>query len=108
MLPEPFSDLERYVPTWDKPGTNARYAIRLASSMNDMKVFYRDIIARLAEIKKYLDAKPFAQYNDGDKSLARLVFAACIAGQAVEVYRQPTVPDSGATDLRIYEEPEIN
>ena len=51
--------------------------------------------------------KEFATYDEGDKRLARLMFAIGTVGCAVEIYRQPVVPDSGATSLTVLDEPEI-
>ena len=46
------------------------------------------------EIKTYLDAKDFVDYSEEDRRLARLVFAWVPVAEAVEVFKQPRVPDS--------------
>jgi hypothetical protein len=94
MLPAQFSELIGFVDKWDRPGTNERYAQRLASSMAELEAFHGAVRKRLDEIKAYLDAKAFAEYSDADERLARLVFAWVPVAEAVEVFKQPRVPDS--------------
>lgn len=93
-IPEQFSELSRFTAAWDHPGTNERYAQRLASSIGELEDFHGALRARLPEIKIYLDGKDFADYSDEDRRLARLVFAWVIVAEAVEVFKQPRVPDS--------------
>ncbi|HLY56913.1 MAG TPA: hypothetical protein VKS60_15220 [Stellaceae bacterium] len=93
-LPEPFSELSGFVEKWDLPGTNERYACRLSSSIRELEDFHGALRARLPEIKAYLDGKPFADYTEDDRRLARLVFAWVPVAEAVEVFKQPRVPDS--------------
>ena len=105
-LPKQFSDLEVFVEKWDLPNTNARYSARFSSSMNELSAFHRAIMKHAEEIKQYLDSKNFGDFSDEDKSLARMTLALPIVGAAVEVFRQPTIPDSGATNFRITTERE--
>ncbi len=100
-LPERFSELETYVEKWDRPDYNARYAVRLASSMEELRDFYAAMLERAEDIKSYLDRKSFAQYQDEDRRLARLMFAVSVVGPAVDIYRSPVVPDSGATSFEM-------
>ncbi|MDE0062272.1 MAG: hypothetical protein OXP09_17300 [Gammaproteobacteria bacterium] len=100
-LPERFSELETYVEKWDQPDYNARYAVRLASSMEELRDFYAAMLERAEDIKSYLDRKSFDQYQDEDRRLARLMFAVSVVGPAVDIYRSPVVPDSGATSFEM-------
>lgn len=94
MLPAGFTELAHFAPKWDHPGTNQRYAERLASTMGELEGFHAAIKLRLPEIKSYLDGKPFSEYTEADRRLARLVFAWVPVAEAVEVFGQPRVPDS--------------
>ena len=98
-LPKQFSDLETYVDKWDLPDFNARYAVRLGSSMDELREFYGVMLARAEAIKTYLDQRAFDQYGEQDKRLARLMFAMGVVGPAVDIFRSPAVPDSGATSF---------
>src|SRR5262245_51441070 len=95
-LPPGFTELERFVDKWDRPGTQQRYAERVASSMGEMTDFHDHMMSRGAEIIRYLDTKEFVEYSDADTRLARLMFAFGIVAQAVEVYKSPIVPDTGS------------
>jgi hypothetical protein len=93
-LPASFADLERFVLKWDKPGTNERYSERLASTMTELRDFHAAVRDRLTDIQAHLDPIPFAQYQEQDRRLARLVFAWVPVAEAVEVFKQPRVADS--------------
>ena len=100
-LPEQFSELEPHVEKWDLPDYNARYAVRLASSMEELRDFYAAMLERAEDIKSYLDRKSFDQYGEEDRRLARLMFAVSVVGPAVDIYRSSVVPDSGATSFEM-------
>lgn len=100
-LPKQFSDLDTYVEKWDQPDYNARYTVRLASSMEELRDFYAAMLERAEDIKSYLDGKSFDQYQEEDRRLARLMFAVSVVGPAVDIYRSPVVPDSGATSFEM-------
>lgn len=93
-LPEGFQELERFVDKWDRVGTNARYQERLASSMPELESFHAAIGDSLPQIKTLLDSINFEDYDDSHRRLARLVFAWVPVAEAVEVFKQPRVPDS--------------
>jgi hypothetical protein len=101
ILPEQFAELQRFVAKWDKPGTAERYAVRLASTMEELQDFHDALLPRMAAIRAYLDGKSFDAYSDADRCIGRLAFAWISAAEAVEVFRQPRVPDSkGYWDVR--------
>jgi hypothetical protein len=105
-LPAAFADLSRFVAKWDHPGTNPRYAMRLASTMSELQDFHDVLLPRVEEIRSYLDAKAFDEYTESDLRLARLVFAWVPVAEAVEVFKQPRVPHSKMYwDVRV--EPEL-
>jgi hypothetical protein len=106
-LPAQFIELEKYVPEWDLPGTNERYAKRLASRIGDLEVFFESMMARVEDIKAYLDTVPFADYTQADRRLARLMFALGVVGPAVEMFRQPAVPNTDSSSFRVMRELEI-
>ena len=62
--------------------------------MDEMQPFYQAVKSRVEEIKAYLDAIPFEQYTAADTALGRLVIAWVPVAEAVEVFKQPRVPDS--------------
>ncbi len=98
-LPKQFSGLSRFADKWDLPDYNTRYNMRLSSSMEDLKDFFSAMLSVADEVKAYLDERPFAEYSEEDKRLARLMFAFGVVGPAVEMFRSQRVPDSGATSF---------
>jgi hypothetical protein len=101
VIAEQFADLQRFVAKWDRPGTAERYAVRLASTMEELQDFHDALLPRMADIRAYLDGKVFDAYSDADRCLGRLAFAWISAAEAVEVFKQPRVPDSkGYWDVR--------
>ena len=98
-LPPQFSELSRFVGKWDLPDHNTRYDMRLSTSMEELKEFFSAVLDVVEQVKAYLDERPFADYSDEDKRLARLMFAFGVVGPAVEIFRAQRVPDSGATSF---------
>jgi hypothetical protein len=94
ILPEQFASLERFVAKWDKPGTAERYAVRLASTIEELQDFHDALLPQMAAIRAYLDSKPLDALSDAERRLGRLAFAWVSAAEAVEVFKQPRVPDS--------------
>ena len=94
LLPSDFQHLTPFVAKWDHPGTNERYAERLSSTFDELQAFHQAVDHDFSSISAYLDAKAFADYDEADRRLARLVFAWLPVAEAVEVFKQPRVPDS--------------
>jgi hypothetical protein len=93
-LPPTFAELERFVEKWDKPNSNSRYAERLASQFPELLDFHDAVLRRIHDIKEYLSSKGFLDYSPEDIRLAHLAFAWVPVAEAVEVFKQPRVPDS--------------
>lgn len=94
ILPVQFADLARFVPKWDKSGTAERYATRLASTIEELQEFHDALLPRMTEVKAFLDSKSLAEFSEADRRLGRLTFAWVSVAEAVEVFKQPRVPDS--------------
>jgi hypothetical protein len=105
-LPSEFSDLEPFA-HWALQGERARYQQRLASTMEEMQAFYDAVFPRLEAAMAYLDQFELAQLPDEAKQLLWLTCALVNVSFPVEVWRQPRVPDSGASDFYPVLEPAI-
>lgn len=99
LLPEGFRHLEPFVATWDLKTVNERYRQRLATPLADMQRFNDAIVASADAAKAHLDAKSFDAYTEADRRLAHLMLSFTIVAQAVQIYRRPDVPDSGAVPM---------
>lgn len=105
MLPGQFADLERFAPDWALDRERDRYAKRLASSIDELQEFYDAATARAEEAMTYLDSVGLDELSDRDTNLLRLLYALCSVGFAVDCFKQPRIPDSGAAYLDVTVEP---
>jgi hypothetical protein len=105
-LPGAFADLEPLA-DWALPSADARYAKRLASTMDELQAFYDTAFPRLEAICEYLEGVPMDGISDEDSRLLWLCCSLITASFPVEVWRQPRVPDSGAAELDAVIEPAV-
>jgi hypothetical protein len=105
MLPAEFSDLEPFAEKWSLPTEHERYATRLASSMEDMQEFYDACFPRVEAAIEFLDRFPLDELPDDALNLMRVLYSLISISFAVEAWRQPNVPDSGAAYLDLVLEP---
>lgn len=104
LLPAEFADLERFS-DWCLPSEPQRYAKRLASSMADMLAFYEAITARAEEAIAYCDKFSLDDLPDDVLNLMHLLYSMVTVSFPAECWKQPRVPDSGATTLDCVAEP---
>ncbi len=106
LLPADFADLEPYA-DWALPGEGARYAKRLASTMDELQAFYDAAFPRLEAGTAYLEQFGMDSLPEEGKRLLWLFAALVTVSFPVEVWRQPRVPDSGASTIEAVVEPAI-
>jgi hypothetical protein len=105
-LPTEFADLEPFL-AWALPTEPERYALRLASSMEEMQAFYDAAFPRLEDAIAYCDKAPLDELSDDARSLLHLMQSLVMVSFPVEVWKQPRVPDSGAAYLDLIREPVV-
>ncbi len=93
-LPAEFADLAGFA-DWILPTEKARYAKRIASTMDELQAFYDAAFARFDDAVAYLERCPMDSLTDADKHLLWLYCSIVTVSFPVEVWRQPRVPDSG-------------
>jgi hypothetical protein len=103
-LPAAFADLEPWA-DWALPSEADRYDKRLASSMDEHEAFYDAAFPRLAESTELLQGIALDGISDEDQHLLWLFSALVTVSFPVEVWRQPRVPDSGASSVDVVVEP---
>ena len=103
-LPAAFAELEPFA-DWALPSEADRYAKRLQSSMDELQTFYDAAFPRLEDGAEYLKGVGLAGISDEDRSLLHLFEALVTVSFPVEVWRQPRVPDSGASSIDVVVEP---
>jgi hypothetical protein len=104
-LPEEFADLEPFAATWALPGLNERHAQRLASTMPELQAFYDVTVPRIEPAIEYLDQFPVDDLPEDAKHLFWLLCSVSLISFAVDVFKQPKVPDSGDGTLPALVEP---
>lgn len=103
-LPPEFADLEPYS-DWCLGTEAERYAKRLSSSMRDMQAFYDAVTARAEEAIAYCDKFSLDDLPEDVLNLMHLLYSMIQVSFPVECWKQPKVPDTGATSLDCVAEP---
>lgn len=103
-LPPEFADLEPFS-HWCLAGEPQRYQKRLASSMADMQAFYDAITARAEDALAYCDKFRLDDLPEDVMNLMRLLYSMVMVSFPVECWKQPRIPDSGASTLDCVSEP---
>ncbi len=104
MLPTEFADLERFS-EWCLASERERYAKRLNSSMPEMQAFYNAVTPRAEEAIAYCDKFSLEDMPDDVLNLMHLLYSMIMVSFPIECWKQPRVPDSGATALDCMSEP---
>jgi hypothetical protein len=105
-FPADFADLEPYA-DWAVPTEKARYDKRLACTMDELQAFYDAAFPRLEASTEYLKSVQLDGISDEDTHLLWLFEALVTVSFPVEVWAQPRVPDSGASEFNAVVEPAI-
>jgi hypothetical protein len=104
MLPAAFADLEPFT-DWCLPSEKDRFAKRIASTMPELQAFYDAAFPRLQESEEYLKCVALDGISDEDRNLLWLFASLVTVSFPVEVWRQPRVPDSGASSIDVVAAP---
>jgi hypothetical protein len=105
-LPAEFADLQPYL-DWDLATEPERYAKRLASSITEMQAFYDAAFPRLEDVIAYCDRFPLDELPEDARILMHMMQSLINVSFPIEAWKQPRVPDSGATYLDCIREPVI-
>ena len=107
LFPEEFQDLEAIAAPWALAAFNDRYRKRLNSSMEDMQAFYRTVFPRAKDMLAYCDGHDIEDPPDDVRALMNVLYSLVAVSFAVEVWKQPRVPDSGSAFFEAYQEPPV-
>jgi hypothetical protein len=105
-LPVEFADLEPFA-DWGLAAEGGRYAKRLSSTMDELQAFYDAAFPRLEAAESYLKQFELDTLPEDAKRLLWLCCSLVTVSFPVEVWRQPRVPDSGASSFDAVLEPAI-
>jgi len=99
LLPQEFADLEPFAAEWCLATEPERFALRLASSMDTMQAFYDAITPRAEAAMTYLDQYELDALPPEALNLMHLLYSMIMVSFPVECWRQPRIPDSGASQI---------
>jgi hypothetical protein len=105
LLPAEFSDLEPWVDQWCLDSEPERYAKRLSSSMDEIQAFYDALMPRAEEAMQYLEKFPLDDLPDDAHRLLKLLYSLILMSFAVEIWKQPYIPDTGTAQFDLKLEP---
>jgi hypothetical protein len=105
LLPDEFADLEPLAEKWCLAGEPERYATRLACTMPELQALYDSVAPRAAAAIDYCDGFPLDDMPESAVNLMHLIYSFVNVSFAVEVWRQPRVPDSGSAYFTCFLEP---
>jgi len=105
LLPPEFSDLEPFAATWCIASEPDWYAKRLASSMEEMQLFYNACFPRAEHAIAYLDTFPLHELPDDARRLLHLLYSLIMVSFPIEIWRQPYIPDTGTASFELKLEP---
>ena len=105
MLPPEFSDLEPWVAEWCLDSEPERYAKRLSSTMEEIQAFYDAVLPRTEDAIAYLEKFPLDDLPEDAFRLLKLLYSLIIMSFAVEIWKQPRIPDTGTAQFELKLEP---
>ena len=97
---EPFSD-------WVLQGEKARYAKRIETPMDQLQAFYDVAMELLPAACEYLERHKVEELSPEGVNLLWICCSLVTVSFAVECWRQPRVPDAGASAIDAVLEPAI-
>jgi hypothetical protein len=106
-LPAGFEELERFVADWAKPTRAERYRTRLAKSIDELGDFYDAVAARAEEALAHLDGRDLDDLPEEATRLLQLLYSMVLVSYAVNIFKQPRIPDSGSAFFDCVVEPRI-
>jgi len=105
MLPEAFSMLEPYAGTWCLATERERWDRRMASSMEELRTFYDAILPHVPDAIAHCDRYPLDDLPNEVTNLLRMIYSFVIVSFPVELWGQPSVPDTRGTSFDRIAEP---
>jgi len=105
LLPPEFADLEPFATDWCLANEPERYAKRLSSTMHELQALYDAVFPRAEEAMVYLEKFPLQDLPDDAHRLLQLLYSLILVSFAVEIWRQPYIPDTGTAQFELKIEP---
>ena len=107
IFPERFADIESVAAPWALASYNDRQAKRHASTMDELEAFYASVFPRAQAMLAYCDGFDINDPPDAVRALMNTLYSLVLVSFAVEVWKQPRVPDTGAASFEAFDEPAV-
>ena len=107
LLPAGFEDLDPFVADWAKPTRAERYDTRLSKSIDELVEFYDAIGPRAEEAIASLDSLDLEDLPEDATRLLQMLYSMILVSYAVNIFKQPRIPDSGAAFFDMVAEPAV-
>ncbi len=104
VFPPEFADLEPFA-DWSIEKDHDRYQKRLASSIGEMQALYDALVPRAPAAMEYLDQFDLNELPDNAIRLLWLLYSLTTISFAVDIFKQPRIPDSGSAYIKFSREP---
>jgi hypothetical protein len=98
-LPAEFGDLEPFAAVWCLPSEGERWARRMTTSIDDMRLFYDAVFPRMEAILAFCDEFPLDALPEKTEHLLQLALSFVMVSFPVEVWNQARIPDIGVANL---------
>jgi hypothetical protein len=105
LLPAEFADLEPFATMWCLADEPARWAQRLASTMDDLQSFYDACLPRAEEAIQYCDRFDLHDMRDDVARLLQLLCSFALVSYPIEVWQQTLPVDTGTARIDRVREP---
>ena len=107
LLPPGFEELVPYVADWARPTREERYRARLAKTIDELGELYDAVAARAEDALAHLDGLDLDDLPDDAARLLQLLQSMILVSYAVNVFKQPRIPDSGSAFFDCVVEPAV-
>src|SRR5947209_4096918 len=105
LLPAEFAELEPFAEKWCLATEPERWAMRMSSSMQELQAFYDAIFPRVENAIAFCDQFALDALTDDALNLLRMIYSFVLVSFAIELWRQPYVPDTLGTAFDRISEP---
>ena len=106
-LPDGFTELEPYVADWAKATRKERYDARLSKSFEELTAFYDAVAPRAEDALEHLNGLDLQDLPEDATRLLHILYSFALVSYAVNIFKQPKIPDSGAAFFDMVHEPAI-
>jgi len=91
LLPSRFKDLERFI-DWSIPTSGGRTAKRVASQIEEVRIFYDAILPDAEDILDYLNQFPLKEMPEDASRLMNMMLSLAEIATCIEFYNSTDVP----------------